>query len=138
MFIWFTKARTGIVGGILLLLVLAACQTTTTTPVSADKANALITGAWEGDFINRQNTRYPVRFQLQGSGGQITGTGHIPDSSRDVNPTVTGTYSDNKIAIETSSGFRYDLTMGVSEDGTHWLTGSVTGPNSGRLELKRI
>ena len=125
------------VGVLLAVLFLAACQTTSTTPVTAEQAPALISGVWGGHFINRQGSRFPVTFNLKGRNGKITGKAHIPDSSHDENPTLSGTYSGNTAVIKTSSDFTHTLTMSVAENGDYWLKGRTTGPNTGRLELKR-
>lgn len=124
-------------GAFVALFLLAACQTTSTTPVSADKVPSLISGVWDGHFINRQGTRYPVTFNLKGRDGKITGKAHIPDSSYDETPGLTGTYSGNQAVIKTSSGFTHTLVMAVAENGGYWLKGDTTGPNTGQLELKR-
>ncbi|WP_267177787.1 hypothetical protein [Sneathiella aquimaris] len=129
--------KTAPFGVILAVLFLAACQTTSTTPVAADKFPSLISGVWDGHFINRQGTRYPVTFRLQGSNGKVSGKAHIPDSSYDEKPSLTGTYSGNEAVIETSSGFKHVLEMSVADNGDYWLKGRSSGPNTGRLELKR-
>jgi len=116
---------------------LAACQTTTTTPVSAEQAVSLYSGTWDGHFINRQGTKYPVTLSLNGQNGRVTGQAKIPDSTFDEEPSVSGTYRGNAAKLESSSGFKYDLAMSVAEDGGYWLKGPVTGPNTGRLELRR-
>lgn len=116
---------------------LAACQTTATTPVSAEQAVSLYSGIWDGHFINRQGTKYPVTLSLNGQNNQIRGKAKIPDSTYDEAPSVSGTYSGNATKLESSSGFKYDLAMSVAEDGGYWLMGPVTGPNTGRLELRR-
>lgn len=130
--------RTFLAGAITATAVMVAgCQTTTMQPVTADRAPSLYTATWAGHFINRQGTKYPVTFFLTGRNGQINGKADIPDSSYDSAPTITGTYNGASSKMESSSGFKYDLTMTESEDGSYWIKGSVTGPNVGQLELRR-
>lgn len=119
------------------LMGLAACQATATTPVSAENAASLISGTWAGHFINRKGTRFPVIMTLQGEKGRISGQAKIPDSAYDKAPVVSGTYSGNSTKLETTSGFKYNLTLSVGSDGIYWLKGVVTGRNVGRIEMRR-
>jgi len=116
---------------------LAACQTTTMTPVSAQQAASLYSGTWSGHFINRQGTRYPVTWNLTEQNGQLSGRASIPDSTFDKTPSLSGSYQGNRAQVRSSSEFVFDMTMSVAEDGSYRLTGPVTGPNSGWLELRR-
>lgn len=68
-------------GVLLAVLFLAACQTTSTTPVAAGQVPSLISAVWEGHFINRQGSRFPVSFDLTGKDGKLAGQAHVPDSS---------------------------------------------------------
>jgi hypothetical protein len=128
------SARFGLV---LAVLFLAACQTTSTTPISANQVPSLISGIWKGHFINTQGTAFPVTFDITGNDGKISGQADIPDSSYDAKPTLHGSYAGNEIVIRTSSNFTNTLTLSVAENGDYWLKGKTTGPNTGRLELKR-
>jgi len=119
------------------LVTLAACQTTSLTPATSDQVVTQISGVWKGSFINDKGSRFPMTFNIKGRHGSIAGDAHIPDSSFDKRPKLSGHYAGSKITITTSSDFTYDLTMSVSEDGTYWLKGPASGANSGRAELKR-
>lgn len=112
-----------------------------TSAVSASEAGVLvaqaqsdISGVWRGTFTNRQGTGFPVAFTLTVADGRITGTGDIPSSTIDKKPSVTGTVVGSRVVMQTSSGFRYDLTLNA--DGNR-LSGNVSGANSGTLSLSR-
>ena len=117
---------------------LAACQTTRdgayTGPAVAD-AGQHISGEWKGSFINSRGRSYPVTFTFSGQSGTITGNASIPSSSVDTSPTVTGSYSGSKVSFMTSSRFKYETTMTTDGAGRYALSGSVTGPNDGSVEL---
>ena len=108
---------------------------------SIEQVEQQISGKWVGHFINRQNTRYPITYTLTGKGGKISGEAYIPDSTYDVHPTIAGTYrakgKGNQVNVKLSSGFTGRLKVVVAKDGTFWLMGSISGNNSGRLQLQK-
>lgn len=131
------KQTLGHLGILICVFSLVACQTTNTTPVSAEKAISLYAGDWAGHFINRQGTRYPVSWKLSDQNGRLVGQADIPDSTYDEKPSLEGSYDGNKATVASSSGFKFTMTMSVSDKGQYWLKGPVTGPNIGTLELVR-
>ena len=85
-------------------------------------------------FTNIRGNAFPISFTFKVTNGEIAGSGDIPSSSTDKNPSITGSLQGRSVAFSTSSGFHYDLTL--NEAGTR-MSGDVRGPNSGTATLSR-
>jgi len=119
-------------------LLLSACQTTKHVATTAEEAASQIAGDWEGDFINSRGTHYPLSFHIKNTNSQLSGYADIPSSSHDTRPSVKGTVRGNKVDWKTSSNFVYDLHMSKDAEGRYHLSGPVSGPNHGRLEIRKV
>jgi hypothetical protein len=122
-----------------LIAGMAGCQTTgssvaPTSPTTVAESGIDIDGTWTGMFTNIRGNAFPISFTFKVTNGEIAGSGDIPSSSTDKNPSITGSLQGRSVAFSTSSGFHYDLTL--NEAGTR-MSGDVRGPNSGTATLSR-
>ncbi len=138
----FLRARPAPLPLILALLVLGGCAAGK-VPAAPQEVGTRLSGEWSGEFISRDgnnqlNNRYPVRLFLRAANGRIDGEGDTPNVAYDPTPRVWGSYANVQVVIQTSSAYRYDLAMERDDRGQYYLTGAVSGPKRGRVQLWKM
>lgn len=130
----------GLAGLLTLAGVLAGCAAPSNlTPVPEARVAREIGGVWLGDFITSERRFEPATFTLETPApGKVTGKARLPHSEVERLPTLSGTYSGNRITLKSNVGATYNLKMGTNEAGELWLEGMAVGVQLGDLKLKKL